>query len=99
MAKHRRKNKIFIDWSQNSNFKTTVGVYSLRAKREQPFVSTPVTWSELETALSKRDRDSLYFDPDKALKRFEKVGDLFEPVLTLKQSLPATKPARRVKAS
>jgi bifunctional non-homologous end joining protein LigD len=50
MAKVARKDKVFIDWSQNSDFKTTVGVYSLRSKRPHPFVSAPVTWEELESA-------------------------------------------------
>lgn len=50
MAKELRPGKVFIDWSQNSDFKTTVSVYSLRAKADQPFVSAPVTWEELESA-------------------------------------------------
>ena len=48
MAKAVRKGKVFIDWSQNSDFKTTVGAYSLRAKGDEPYVSAPVTWEELE---------------------------------------------------
>src|SRR6185312_14899516 len=54
MAKNLRHGKIFIDWSQNSDFKTTVGVYSLRAKNDQPFVSMPVSWDELEKVLKTR---------------------------------------------
>lgn len=88
MKKSERKNKVFIDWSQNSDFKTTVGVYSLRAKRSRPFVSSPVTWKELETAVRSRKSDTLYFEPEAALKRLETVGDLFAPVLTMKQRLP-----------
>lgn len=90
MAKSERKKKVFIDWSQNADFKTTVGVYSLRAKQGHPFVSLPVTWGELEAALKKRTPDRLYFEPEAALKRLENTGDLFAPVLTLKQSLPAS---------
>ena len=48
MGKHLRADKVFIDWSENADHKTTVGVYSLRAKRQTPFVSMPVTWDELD---------------------------------------------------
>jgi bifunctional non-homologous end joining protein LigD len=89
MAKDLRPGKVFIDWSQNSDFKTTVSVYSLRAKSERPFVSLPVTWDELEEMLRKDDPNRLCLEPDAALKRVEKVGDLFAPVLTLRQKLPA----------
>ncbi len=89
MAKDLRAGKVFIDWSQNSDFKTTVGVYSLRAKREKPFVSLPVTWEELDELRNSRRLERLCLEPAAALARMEKVGDLFEPVLTLKQKLPA----------
>ena len=89
MAKALRTGKVFIDWSQNSEFKTTVCVYSLRAKRETPFVSMPFSWEEVERACKNEDRDMFYLPADAALKRMEKLGDLFEPVLTLKQKLPA----------
>jgi len=88
MAKALRKGKVFIDWSQNSDFKTTVGVYSLRAKTARPFVSLPVTWQELETAVDKANVANLYFDIDTALDRVTKLGDLFKPILSLKQQLP-----------
>ena len=88
MAKDKRKCKVFIDWSQNSDFKTTVAVYSLRAKRSTPYCSLPVTWDELRKARKKRDSASLYFEPEAALARLAKVGDLFRPVLALKQKLP-----------
>ncbi|HEX4170612.1 MAG TPA: hypothetical protein VHZ55_34555 [Bryobacteraceae bacterium] len=48
MPKGKRIGKVFIDWSQNTDHKTTVGVYSLRAKKQQPLVSMPVTWDGLE---------------------------------------------------
>ena len=89
MAKALRTGKVFIDWSQNSEFKTTVCVYSLRAKRETPYVSMPFTWEEVERACKKDDSDMFYLEPTEALERIEKVGDLFEPVLKLKQKLPA----------
>ena len=87
MKKSLRTGKIFVDWSQNDDHKTTICVYSLRAK-ERPMVSTPVTWDEVEKCLSKKDAQLLAFDSDAALKRYEKMGDIFEPVLKLKQKLP-----------
>ena len=81
MAKTRRAGKVFIDWSQNSDFKTTVCVYSMRAKREEPFISMPITWKELARAVDRGDQKSLFFTPDAALKRIKRVGDLFESVL------------------
>ena len=67
MPKAKRVSKVFIDWSQNADHKTTVGVYSLRAKQERPFVSMPVTWDELTKALKRKKIDHLYFDPKAAL--------------------------------
>jgi bifunctional non-homologous end joining protein LigD len=87
MLKALRKGKVLVDWSQNDDKKTTVNVYSLRAK-ERPTVSTPVTWEEVEGALKKKDADRLTFTSDEVLKRVAKAGDLFAPVLTLKQKLP-----------
>jgi bifunctional non-homologous end joining protein LigD len=88
MPKAQRVGKVFIDWSQNAAHKTTVGVYSLRAKRERPFVSMPVTWDELTEALKRKKSDHLYFDPKAALARLKETGDLFADVLTLKQAVP-----------
>lgn len=85
--KSLRPGKVLIDWSQNDPHKTTVNVYSLRAK-SRPTVSTPVSWEEVESALSKRDPDLLVFDVDQVLERVERVGDLFEPVAKLRQRLP-----------
>ncbi len=87
MKKALRTNKIFVDWSQNDDYKTTVCVYSLRAK-ERPTVSTPVKWEEIEQCLKKEDPKLLVFTSDETLKRVDKFGDLFEPVLRLKQKLP-----------
>jgi len=89
MAKALRKGKVFIDWSQNSDFKTTVGVYSLRAKTARPFVSLPVTWQELETAVKEANAANLYFGIDTVVDRVTKLGDLFKPILSLKQQLPS----------
>lgn len=87
MSKAVRKGKVFVDWSQNDEHKTTICVYSLRAK-EQPTVSTPVSWNEVETCLKKKNAEFLKFRSDQTIARVEKQGDLFEPVETLKQKLP-----------
>ena len=88
MEKKLRKGKVFIDWSQNDRHKTTVCAYSLRAK-ERPTVSTPVTWEEIKKALKAGDPQCLSFESEDTLKRVSKSGDLFEPVLKLKQKLPS----------
>jgi bifunctional non-homologous end joining protein LigD len=87
MKKAIRANKIFVDWSQNDEHKTTISVYSLRA-RERPTVSTPITWEEVERTLKKKDPGLLVFESHQTLDRVEKMGDLFAPLLTLKQKLP-----------
>ena len=88
MKKTLRVNKVLVDWSQNDDFKTTVCVYSLRAK-DRPTVSTPVSWDEVEKCLKKGDPELLAFTFDELLKRVDQFGDLFQPVLQLKQKLPA----------
>ena len=87
MSKAVRKGKVFVDWSQNDEHKTTICVYSLRA-REEPTVSTPVAWNEVENCLKKKKADLLRFRSDQVLARMEKLGDLFEPVENLKQKPP-----------
>ncbi len=82
MKRSLREGKVFIDWSQNSFHKTTVAVYSLRA-RERPTVSTPVAWEEIEDSSAE-----LVFEASDVVERIDELGDLFEPVLTLKQQLP-----------
>ena len=87
MKKSIRTGKVFVDWSQNDEHKTTVAVYSLRA-RERPTVSTPVKWEEVERAFKKKHAGLLVFEAPQVVARAEKMGDLFEPGLTLKQKLP-----------
>ncbi|HEX8525083.1 MAG TPA: non-homologous end-joining DNA ligase [Tepidisphaeraceae bacterium] len=87
IAKSERPGKIFIDWSQNDRGKTTVCAYSLRAK-DQPSVSTPVTWDEVDQAVARRSPRLLTFLAEDVLARVEEEGDLFKPVLTTKQRLP-----------
>ena len=87
MKKNLRMGKVFVDWSQNDEHKTTIAVYSLRA-RERPTVSTPVTWEEVELAFKKKDPKLLVFEAQQVLERVQKRGDLFDPLLNLKQKLP-----------
>jgi bifunctional non-homologous end joining protein LigD len=87
-GKHLRPGKILVDWSQNDDNKTTVCVYSPRA-RERPTVSTPLAWDEVRTALAAQDASSLVFTMDQVLDRVRERGDLFAEVLTLVQRLPA----------
>jgi bifunctional non-homologous end joining protein LigD len=87
MKKVERKGKVFVDWSQNHQRKTTIAVYSLRA-RERPTVSTPVTWKEVEAAAESGDGSALVFEAGDVLDRIEHHGDLFAPVLELEQELP-----------
>jgi bifunctional non-homologous end joining protein LigD len=94
MSKAERPGKVFVDWSQNDDHKTTVCAYSLRAK-ERPTVSTPLSWDEVEKAASDRDAERLRFLPEDVLARVDQRGDLFAPVLTLEQGLPALGPASR----
>jgi bifunctional non-homologous end joining protein LigD len=87
MAKAERPRKVLIDWSQNSRHKTTVAVYSLRA-RPRPTASTPITWDEVEAAAD--GDDPLVFEARDVLARVGEVGDLFADVLTVEQLLPGS---------
>ena len=84
--KVKRTGKVFMDWSQNDFHKTTVCAYSLRA-RSQPTVSTPVTWAEIDKAVKKKKPEVLHFESEDVMKRIDAHGDLFAPVLKLKQKL------------
>lgn len=87
MKKVEREGKVFVDWSQNHRSKTTVSVYSLRA-RARPTVSTPVSWDEVSAAADSGDGSGLVFEAGDVLERAEDRGDLFAPVLELEQDLP-----------
>jgi bifunctional non-homologous end joining protein LigD len=87
MKKVERGGKVFVDWSQNHRSKTTIAVYSLRA-RERPTASTPVKWEEVEAAADSGDGSGLVFEASDVLERIEQHGDLFAPVLELEQELP-----------
>ncbi|HLX62910.1 MAG TPA: non-homologous end-joining DNA ligase [Planctomycetota bacterium] len=90
MAKVLRKGKVFIDWSQNDPHKTTVCAYSMRAKPVES-ASTPVKWGEVRAALKKRSPDLLKFTPAQVVKRVQCWGDLFEPVVKLKQRIQGSR--------
>jgi bifunctional non-homologous end joining protein LigD len=98
MKKALRTGKVLVDWSQNDDHKTTICVYSLRAK-ERPTASTPVTWEEVEECLRKDNPNLLSFICDKTLERVEEFGDLFAPVLKLKQNLPPVAALQGVEAA
>jgi bifunctional non-homologous end joining protein LigD len=87
MKKVEREGKVFVDWSQNHQRKTTIAVYSLRA-RERPTASTPVKWEEVEAVAESGDGSTLVFEADAVVERVERHGDLFAPVLELEQELP-----------
>jgi len=89
MTKARRTGKVLIDWSQNDAKKTTICVYSLRAT-ERPTASTPVSWDEVRATLEGGDPASLAFETPQVLERVATHGDLFAPVLSLVQQLPAS---------
>ncbi|MDQ3630309.1 MAG: DNA ligase D, partial [Actinomycetota bacterium] len=86
-TKALRAGKVLVDWSQNDEHKTTVSVYSLRA-RERPTVSTPVTWDEVRACAAGGDPEHLAFTADEVLRRVAEQGDLFAPVLSTVQRLP-----------
>ena len=87
MKKVEREGKVFVDWSQNHERKTTIAVYSLRA-RERPTASTPLRWEEVEAAADSGDGRPLVFEAGAVIERIEQHGDLFAPVLELEQDLP-----------
>jgi bifunctional non-homologous end joining protein LigD len=87
MAKAERKGKIFVDWSQNDRAKTTISVYSLRARDHQT-ASTPLAWDEVEATADGGKAEDLRFEAPAVLERVDEHGDLFAPVLELEQELP-----------
>jgi bifunctional non-homologous end joining protein LigD len=87
MTKRLRPGKVLVDWSQNDAHKTTVTVYSLRA-RERPTVSTPVAWDEVTECHEQQDERVLTFEADEVLTRAREQGDLFASVVSVKQGLP-----------
>ena len=87
MKRELRGGKVYVDWQQNEDFKTTVSAYSLRA-RPRPTASTPLRWEEVEAAADDGDADALAFDAAAVLERAERHGDPFAAALELEQELP-----------
>jgi bifunctional non-homologous end joining protein LigD len=85
--KELRAGKVLVDWGQNDPGRTMIAVYSLRA-RPQPTVSTPVEWDEVEDCARAGDPEKLVFTADQVLARVAHRGDLFRPLLDLRQKLP-----------
>jgi bifunctional non-homologous end joining protein LigD len=92
MKKTLRRGKVLVDWSQNDEHKTTVSVYSLRA-RDRPTASTPLRWEEVEAVLASGDPETLAFTSDEVLARVAEHGDLFRSVVELEQELPVVSSA------
>ncbi len=88
MTKRLRPGRVLVDWSQNDEHKTTVTVYSVRA-RERPAVSAPVSWDEVSACRDAGDLDLLTFETEQVLARYERDGDPFAAALSLEQRLPS----------
>jgi bifunctional non-homologous end joining protein LigD len=88
MTKKLRSGRVLVDWSQNDIHKTTVNVYSVRA-RDRPTVSTPVSWEEVEACREAGDPELMSFETGQVLERVQQLGDLFAGALSLTQELPA----------
>lgn len=84
MAKARRGGRVLVDWSQNNPAKTTITAYSLRG-RDEPTVSTPITWDEVAAC---RDGQHLGFTSDEVLARVEAMGDLLAEMPAHRSPLP-----------
>ena len=87
MTKTLRPGRVLVDWSQNDAHKTTVSVYSVRA-RERPTVSAPVSWDEVRACHESRDPGMLSFDTEQVLARVARDGDRFATLLSTAQQLP-----------
>jgi bifunctional non-homologous end joining protein LigD len=87
MTKRLRAGKVLVDWSQNDEHKTTVSVYSVRA-RERPTVSTPVSWEEVRACRDAQDPGRLSFETGEVLGRLARDGDRFAMLLSTRQELP-----------
>ncbi len=86
MAKQLRPGKVFIDWSQNAAFKTTVAPYSLRAQAS-PTASAPLTWDEVESFATGASAVH-QLSPSEVLTRLEADGDLLAGLLSPGPEVP-----------
>jgi bifunctional non-homologous end joining protein LigD len=98
MSKSLRRGRVLVDWSQNDPHKTTVSVYSLRA-RERPTISTPLHWEEVERGARARRELELSAEPAALLQRLDREGELFAPMLKLVQTLPDLRDASSLQAA
>jgi bifunctional non-homologous end joining protein LigD len=80
----RKKGMVYFDYLQISTGKTIAAPYVPRAYPGAP-VSTPLDWSEVRKGLEPQQ-----FTIRNVLDRFERVGDLFAPVLTNRQRFEAS---------
>ena len=87
MTKRLRTGKVLVDWSQNDDHKTTVTVYSVRA-RDRPTVSAPVSWDEVQECHAAKDPELLTFETESVLQRVARDGDAFAMLLSRQQELP-----------
>jgi len=71
----RPKGRVLVDYNQNAWGRTLASIYSIRPTPKAT-VSTPVTWKEIEKGIRIED-----FRVDNVRKRFEKLGDLWKPLL------------------
>jgi bifunctional non-homologous end joining protein LigD len=78
----RRRGQIYMDHMQNARGKSVVAPYSVRPK-PCAMVSAPLKWSEVKAGKI-RLQD---FTIKTMMGRISRVGDLFKPVLTDKQTL------------
>jgi bifunctional non-homologous end joining protein LigD len=88
MARAQRAGRVFVDWSQNDEHKTTVCAYSLRAT-DEPSPSTPISWDELDDSVREGDDSALRFTPAMVIERVRRHGDLYAASLAGSQELPA----------
>ena len=78
----RPRGRVLVDYNQNAWGRTLASLYSVRPTKAAS-VSTPVTWDEIERGITLEQ-----FTMDVVLKRVERHGDLFAPVLSGKPKLP-----------
>jgi bifunctional non-homologous end joining protein LigD len=77
----RKKGRVYFDYLQISMGKTIAAPYVTRAYDGAP-VATPLDWNEVKPGFKPTD-----FRVDNTIQRFERVGDLFAPVLRGGQKL------------
>ena len=82
VRRSERRGTVLVDWAQNSERRSMVAPYSLRAS-DVPLVSAPVSWEEVQAGAE------LWFGPGEVLARIERLGDPLEAAVSLVQRLPS----------